>query len=458
MAAGRWRRVGVADSGVAGAGSPRANAPRSVVSVPGDEVGEQRETGAVALFRVELRGEDISPRHRASKRRRIVGRRPRSAPGRPAPGGSCARNRTACRRRCRPTAGARRAWRTAAPAHVRHLEPRRPSAASIARVAETAHAAPAAGRGRGVGPSSLASNSICRPRQMPRNGRVARRLEHRLARARSRRGQRMQSGIALWPGRTPRGRRARIVAGSAVTTTSARRARRAPAPWPPSAGCPCRSRRRRCQSSSRVSVRVGSTAQSSRRAYARDGLAPSARYSVPLVDGTRRRRADRGATAIRSARPNALNTVSAWWCALSPRRLSTCSVTSAWLTKPWKNSCARSTSKSPISARVNGDVELEPRAPGEIDDDARQRLVERHVGVAVARDALLVAERLGQRLAERDADVLDGVVRVDVQVALGLDLEVDHAVPRDLVEHVVEERHAGGELGPAGAVEVDARR
>ena len=51
-----------------------------------------------------------------------------------------------------------------------------------------------------------------------------------------------------------------------------------------------------------------------------------------------------------------------------------------------------------------------------------------------------------ERLAERDADVLDRVVRVDVQVALRLHVEVEHAVPRDLVQHVVEERHAGGEL------------
>ena len=60
-----------------------------------------------------------------------------------------------------------------------------------------------------------------------------------------------------------------------------------------------------------------------------------------------------------------------------------------------------------------------------------------------------------RRLAEHDADVLDGVVRVDVQVALGLDHEVDHPVPCDLVEHVVEERHAGGEIGAARPVEVE---
>jgi len=39
--------------------------------------------------------------------------------------------------------------------------------------------------------------------------------------------------------------------------------------------------------------------------------------------------------------------------ALSPRRLSMCSVTWAWLTKPWKNSRVRSASNSPIRARVN---------------------------------------------------------------------------------------------------------
>jgi hypothetical protein len=47
------------------------------------------------------------------------------------------------------------------------------------------------------------------------------------------------------------------------------------------------------------------------------------------------------------------------------------------------------------------------------------------------------------------------VVAVDVQVALGLDLEVDQAVAGDLLEHVVEEADAGGKLGRADAVEVD---
>src|SRR5438067_8872902 len=45
----------------------------SGASVPGDEVGEQLEPGAVTFLRMELHGEDISLRYCASKRRRIIG-------------------------------------------------------------------------------------------------------------------------------------------------------------------------------------------------------------------------------------------------------------------------------------------------------------------------------------------------------------------------------------------------
>ena len=38
---------------------------------------------------------------------------------------------------------------------------------------------------------------------------------------------------------------------------------------------------------------------------------------------------------------------------------------------------------------------------------------------------------------------------------LAVDFQIEHAVARDLVEHVVEKRHAGGELGLAAAVEIE---
>ncbi len=64
-----------------------------------------------------------------------------------------------------------------------------------------------------------------------------------------------------------------------------------------------------------------------------------------------------------------------------------------------------------------------------------------HAGVAG--NPLLVAERLGHRLAEHDAGILGGVVEIDVQVALGLERDVDQGVARQLLQHVVEEADAG---------------
>jgi len=47
------------------------------------------------------------------------------------------------------------------------------------------------------------------------------------------------------------------------------------------------------------------------------------------------------------------------------------------------------------------------------------------------------------------------VVAVDVQVASGLDAEVDQSVTRDLIEHVVKKTDARGQLRLASAVEID---
>lgn len=106
-------------------------------------------------------------------------------------------------------------------------------------------------------------------------------------------------------------------------------------------------------------------------------------------------------------------------------------------------------------AAREGHLEHEAGAAGQIDDYAGERLVEWDVSMTVAPHALLIADSLRQRLTKGDANVLDGVVGIDVQIALRLDLEVDHAVAGDLVEHVIEEADAGRQLGRAAAVEID---
>ena len=75
--------------------------------------------------------------------------------------------------------------------------------------------------------------------------------------------------------------------------------------------------------------------------------------------------------------------------------------------------------------------------------------------VGITGDALHVAERLFQRLPDRDADVFGGVVVIDVQVALGLDREVDARMARQKLEHVVEEADSGRDRRNAGPVEID---
>ena len=139
---------------------------------------------------------------------------------------------------------------------------------------------------------------------------------------------------------------------------------------------------------------------------------------------------------------------------MAPYSVSICNVTPAFIASAWKNSRTSSASKLPIFG-VGIRPEHEERSAGDVDRDAGQRLVHRQQAVGPAGDAALVAERLAQGLAERDADVLDGVVIVDVQVALGANVHVDQRMARQLIQHMVEETNAGREFRCARAVEVD---
>ena len=114
----------------------------------------------------------------------------------------------------------------------------------------------------------------------------------------------------------------------------------------------------------------------------------------------------------------------------------------------------RSVSKSPTRSAGNSpSKEVNGRPEMSIAADARASSIG-HDRVAEAADAGAVAERLVERLPERDAGVLDGVVRAGLEVALDLHVEVEQAVARDRVEQVVEEADPGAALARARAVEV----
>src|ERR1035441_2842862 len=85
-------------------------------------------------------------------------------------------------------------------------------------------------------------------------------------------------------------------------------------------------------------------------------------------------------------------------------------------------------------------------ASAEIDGDHGEGLVHRHDEVAGAVDAFAIAEGFGEQLAEHDADVFHGVVLVDVEIAFGLQGEVEAAVLGEQLQHMVEEANAGGDV------------
>ena len=73
----------------------------------------------------------------------------------------------------------------------------------------------------------------------------------------------------------------------------------------------------------------------------------------------------------------------------------------------------------------------------------------------IAGDAGHGAERLLHGLTQRDADVLGGVVVVDMcRSPIRLDREVDAGMACEEIEHMVEKADAGGDIGHTGAIEV----
>lgn len=96
----------------------------------------------------------------------------------------------------------------------------------------------------------------------------------------------------------------------------------------------------------------------------------------------------------------------------------------------------------------------EGHSSAEIDSARHQRLFHWKRETAVAREAGLITECLSERLSEADADVFDGVMKVDINVALRRHREVEQTVLCEQRQHVIEESDASVDLGLPGAVEI----
>ena len=72
--------------------------------------------------------------------------------------------------------------------------------------------------------------------------------------------------------------------------------------------------------------------------------------------------------------------------------------------------------------------------------------------IGKACNARLVAQRLAKRLAQHNARILDGVVRVDLNVAYRMHRQIKQAMATKGVEHMVEKRYARRDIAHAASV------
>ena len=105
---------------------------------------------------------------------------------------------------------------------------------------------------------------------------------------------------------------------------------------------------------------------------------------------------------------------------------------------------------------VGRGAELQLRPVTQVDDGPAQGLIHGNIGVSVAADSGFVTQRLLQAFAEDDAGVFDGVVEIDFDIAVNLEIEVDEGVPGEEGQHVIEEWNPGLDCGASLTIEVDA--
>ena len=98
----------------------------------------------------------------------------------------------------------------------------------------------------------------------------------------------------------------------------------------------------------------------------------------------------------------------------------------------------------------------QPRTTGKINDNTRQGLIKRHIGMAVAAQPFFVAQRFAQRLTEGNADILDRMMRIDMQITFGLNLKINQPMASHLLKHVIKKRNPRREPALTGPIKVQA--
>src|SRR5690606_32975659 len=77
-------------------------------------------------------------------------------------------------------------------------------------------------------------------------------------------------------------------------------------------------------------------------------------------------------------------------------------------------------------------------------------------GVAVTTNPFFITDGLGDRLSDGDTDILSRVVVINMRIPIAGDVQVDHAVARDLIHHVLKKGHASVKHALASAIKIEA--
>lgn len=104
------------------------------------------------------------------------------------------------------------------------------------------------------------------------------------------------------------------------------------------------------------------------------------------------------------------------------------------------------------------DIPHKEGTAGNIHGSLGHRLIHGKIERGVAGNAAPVTQRLRDGLADGDAGIFDRMVIIDMQVTLNLDIHVDQRMAAQLVQHMIEKSHPGGNCRLAGAVDIHAHR
>lgn len=100
-------------------------------------------------------------------------------------------------------------------------------------------------------------------------------------------------------------------------------------------------------------------------------------------------------------------------------------------------------------------VENQMGTTAKIQNTFSQRLLHGNRRLAEPLHARFVSGGGEQRLSQRDAKVLDRMMRVNVQIPLALDLQIEQSVARQEIKHMIHEPHADRSLESSAPVQVD---